>query len=209
MRSTLDTKCRLCRTEGVKLYLKGARCFSPKCPLEKKGAVRPGMHGQKRSSKPTDYGLQLRAKQKAKRLYGVMETQFKNYYTAAKKLKGHVGDNLMILLERRLDNVVYCSGLCLSRSHAKELVSHKNILVNGKALNIPSYSVKVGDVITLKEKIAKNFGDTFKYADKDFQIPEWIDLDKSKSSAKIVALPIIDSNLNGIDINLIIEYYSR
>lgn len=209
MRNTLDSKCRLCRTEGVKLYLKGARCFSPKCPLEKKGAVRPGMHGQKRSSKPTDYGIQLRAKQKAKRLYGVMETQFKNYYTAAKKLKGQVGDNLMILLERRLDNVVYCSGLCLSRSHAKELVSHKNILVNGKVLNISSYSVKVGDVITLKPKIVEKSGDTFKYADKDFQVPEWIDLDKSKSSAKIVALPIIDSNLNGIDINLIIEYYSR
>lgn len=209
MRSTLDSKCRLCRTEGVKLYLKGARCFSPKCPLEKKGAIRPGMHGQKRSSKPTDYGIQLRAKQKAKRLYGVMETQFKNYYTAAKKLKGLVGDNLMILLERRLDNVVYCAGLCLSRAHAKELVSHKNVLVNGKVLNISSYSVKVGDVITLKPKIVDKSGDTFKYADKDFQVPEWIDLDKSKSSAKIVALPTIDANLNGIDVNLIIEYYSR
>lgn len=209
MRNTLDSKCRLCRTEGVKLYLKGARCFSPKCPLEKKGAIRPGMHGQKRSSKPTDYGIQLRAKQKAKRLYGVMETQFKNYYTAAKKLKGLVGDNLMILLERRLDNVVYCAGLCLSRAHAKELISHKNILVNDKVLNISSYSVKVGDVITLKSKIVDKSGDTFKYADKDFQVPEWIDLDKSKSSAKIVALPTIDANLNGIDVNLIIEYYSR
>lgn len=209
MRSTLDTKCRLCRSEGVKLYLKGARCFSPKCPLEKKGAVKPGMHGAKRSRKPTDYGIQLRAKQKAKRYYGVAETQFKNYYTAAKKLKGLVGENLLILIERRLDNVVYLSGLCLSRSHAKQLISHKEVLINGKVLNISSYLVKVGDVITLKPKIIEKSGDTFKYADKDFKAPEWIDLDKSKSSAKIIALPIIDQNHNGIDVNLIIEYYSR
>jgi small subunit ribosomal protein S4 len=209
MRSTLDTKCRLCRSEGVKLYLKGARCFSPKCPLEKKGAVKPGMHGTKRSRKPTDYGIQLRAKQKAKRFYGVAETQFKNYYTAAKKLKGLVGENLLILIERRLDNVIYLSGLCLSRSHAKQLISHKEVLVNGKVLNISSYLVKIGDVITLKPKNLEKNGETYKYADKDFKAPEWIDLDKSKSSAKIIALPIIDQNHNGIDVNLIIEYYSR
>jgi len=209
MRTTLDTKCRLCRAEGVKLYLKGARCFSPKCPLEKKGAIKPGMHGLKRGKKPTDYGIQLRAKQKAKRIYGVMETQFKNYYEAAKKIKGLVGDNLMVLLERRLDNVVYSAGLCLSRSHAKELISHKHILVNDAVLNISSYSVKVGDVITLKSNIVDKSGDTFKYADKDFKVPEWIDLNKSKHSAKILALPIIDQNQNGIDVNLIIEYYSR
>lgn len=209
MRSTLDTKCRLCRTEGVKLYLKGARCFSPKCPIEKKGVIKPGMHGAKRSRKPTDYGIQLRAKQKAKRFYGVAETQFKNYFTAAKKLKGLVGENLLTLVERRLDNVVYVSGLCLSRSHAKEIISHKNVLVNGKILNISSYLVKIGDIITIKPKIIEKIGDTFKYADKDFKAPEWIDLDKSKSSAKIIALPIIDQNHNGIDVNLIIEYYSR
>lgn len=209
MRSTLDTKCRLCRAEGVKLYLKGARCFSPKCPIEKKGVIKPGMHGAKRSRKPTDYGIQLRAKQKAKRFYGVAETQFKNYFTAAKKLKGLVGENLLTLVERRLDNVVYVSGLCLSRSHAKEIISHKNILVNDKVLNISSYLVKIGDIITIKPKIIEKIGDTFKYADKDFKAPEWIDLDKSKSSAKIIALPIIDQNHNGIDVNLIIEYYSR
>ena len=209
MRSTLDTKCRLCRSEGVKLYLKGARCFSPKCPLEKKGAIKPGMHGLKRGKKPTDYGIQLRAKQKAKRIYGVMETQFKNYFEQAKKLKGLVGDNLMILLERRLDNVVYNAGLCLSRSHAKELISHKQFLVNDAVLNISSYLVKVGDVITLNSKIVEKSGDTFRYADKDFKTPEWIDLNKSKHSAKILALPIIDQNQNGIDVNLIIEYYSR
>lgn len=209
MRSTLDTKCRLCRSEGVKLYLKGTRCFSPKCPLEKKGAVKPGMHGAKRSRKPTDYGIQLRAKQKAKRFYGVAETQFKNYYTAAKKLKGLVGENLLTLIERRLDNVIYLSGLCLSRSHAREIISHKKVLINGKVLNISSYLVKIGDIITINPKIIEKNGDTFKYADKDFKSPEWIDLDKSKSSAKIIALPIIDQNHNGIDVNLIIEYYSR
>jgi len=209
MRSTLDTKCRLCRAEGVKLYLKGARCLSPKCPIEKKGAVKPGMHGGKRGKKPTDYGIQLRAKQKAKRFYGVAETQFKNYYLAAKKIKGLLGENLMILLERRLDNVVYVSGLCLSRSHAKQMISHKNILVNGAPLNISSYSVKIGDVISLKPKTIESYGDTFKYADKDFKAPEWIDLDRSKSSAKILALPTIDQDQNGIDVNLIIEYYSR
>jgi len=209
MRSTLDTKCRLCRSEGVKLYLKGIRCFSPKCPIEKNGAIKPGMHGGKRSRKPTDYGIQLRAKQKAKRFYGVAETQFKNYYTAAKKLKGLVGENLLSLVERRLDNVVYLSGLCLSRSHAKEIISHKKVLVNDKVLNISSYLVNVGDVITIKPKIIEKSGDTFKYADKDFKAPEWIDLNKSKASAKIIALPIIDQNHNGIDVNLIIEYYSR
>lgn len=209
MRPTLDKKCRLCRTEGVKLYLKGDRCFSAKCPFERKGAIRPGMHGQKRAGKLTDYGLQLRAKQKAKRIYGVTETAFKNYYLKAKKLKGQVGENLMILVERRLDNIVYLAGLSLSRSHARSLVSHKNILVNNKVLNIPSYSVQVGDIISLKDKIAKNIGESLRAADKDFQAPEWLDLDKGKYSVKLLALPTIDSNHNGIDINLIIEYYSR
>lgn len=147
-RITLDTKCRLCRAEGTKLYLKGERCFS-KCPIDKKGAVKPGMHGLRRSNKPSDYGLQLRAKQKAKRIYGVQETQFKNYFQQAKKIKGLVGDNLMSLLETRLDNVVYQSGLALSRNHAKQLISHSHVLVNSKPLNVNSYLVKVGDLISL------------------------------------------------------------
>lgn len=209
MRITLDTKCRLCRAEGAKLYLKGARCFSAKCPLEKKGAVKPGMHGLKRSKKPTDYGIQLRAKQKAKRIYGIQETQFKNYYLKAKKLKGLVGENLMTLIECRLDNVVYNAGLSLSRSHAKEIVSHRHVLVNGETVGVNSYSVKVGDVVSLKEKFSAKIGDIIRLSDKDFKSPEWLDLQKSKYSAKIIALPTIDQNQNGIDINLIIEYYSR
>jgi len=209
MRITLDTKCRLCRAEGAKLYLKGARCFSAKCPLEKKGEIKPGMHGQKRSKKPTDYGLQLRAKQKAKRIYGIQETQFKNYYLKAKKLKGLVGENLMTLVESRLDNVVYNAGLSLSRSHAKEIVSHRHILVNGEIVGINSYSVKVGDVISINEKYSAKIGDIIRLSDKDFKSPEWLDVQKSKYSAKVIALPTIDQNQNGIDVNLIIEYYSR
>jgi len=209
MRITLDTKCRLCRAEGVKLYLKGARCFSAKCPFEKKNGVKPGMHGLKRSKKPTDYGIQLRAKQKVKRIYGIQETQFKNYYLKAKTLKGLLGENLMCLVERRLDNVVYAAGLSLSRSHAKELVSHRHVLVNGKSLGINSNSVKIGDVISLKEKIAQTMGDTLRISDKDFKSPEWLDVQNNKYSAKVIALPTIDQNQNWVDVNLIIEYYSR
>ena len=208
-RITLNSKCRLCRAEGMKLYLKGTRCFSSKCPVEKKGAVRPGMHGMKRPSKPTDYGLQLRAKQKAKRLYGVLETQFKNYYQKAKKLKGLVGDNLLILVERRLDNVVYLAGLSLSRSHAKQLISHRNIKINGKPLNISSYSVKPGDVIELDNKIVEKLKDTLRLNDKDFKTPAWLDLNKSNYSVKIISPPKVEDIQSGVDINLIIEYYSR
>lgn len=208
-RITLDSKCRLCRTEGTKLYLKGARCLSAKCPIEKKGAVKPGMHGIKSSSKPTDYGIQLRAKQKAKRIYGVQETQFKNYYTKAKQLKGLVGDNLIILLERRLDNLVYISGLVPSRSSAKQIVSHKHILVNGKLINIPSYNVKVGDVISLKPKALAQYQDKMPMTDKDFNTANWLELNKQNYTATVISLPNKDEINNGIDLNLIIEYYSR
>ncbi len=210
MRTTLDTKCRLCRTEGTKLFLKGARCFSSKCPIEKKGAVRPGMHGLKRTKKLSDYAIQLRAKQQAKRYYGgLLETQFRNYYDKAKLMKGLVGQNLLSLLERRLDNAVFMAGLALSRSHARSLVSHKKILVNGKVLNIPSYSVKIDDVLTLSPKIIEKSGDLLKLSDKDFKSPEWIEVNKTKYSAKINSLPVVDASISGININLIIEYYSR
>jgi len=208
-RITLHSKCRLCRTEGLKLYLKGDRCLSGKCPIEKKGAVPPGMHGIKSKRKPTDYGIQLRAKQKAKRIFGVQEKQFKNYFLSAKKLKGLVGENLLTLLERRLDNVVYQSGLSLSRSHAKQLISHKNILINNKILNISGYSVKVGDSITLTKNIIDKTGDLLKIADKSYQAPKWIELNRSKFESKVTSLPQKDDFNPTIDINLIIEYYSR
>jgi len=210
MRSTLDTKCRLCRTEGTKLFLKGARCLSSKCPIDKKGAVRPGMHGLKRTKKLSDFAIQLRAKQQAKRYYGgLLETQFRNYFDKAKLMKGMVGENLLSLLERRLDNAVFMAGLALSRSHARSLVSHKQILINGKILNIPSYSVKIDDEITLVPKIIEKSGELLRISDKDFKSPEWLTVNKTKYSAKINSLPVVDASISGININLIIEYYSR
>lgn len=208
-RITLNSKCRLCRAEGVKLYLKGVRCSSSKCPVEKKGAVRPGMHGIKNTKKPTDYGIQLRAKQKAKRIYGVQETQFRNYFLKAKTLKGLVGENLMVLLEKRLDNVLYLSGLCLSRSGAKQLISHKHVLVNDKVVNVSSYSIKVGDLIFLDKKTLDKYKETLPANEKDFKAPAWLDLNKQNYSTKVISLPKADEISNGIDINLIIEYYSR
>lgn len=207
-RITLDAKCRLCRAAGDKLYLKGARCFSAKCPIEKRGAVKPGMHGAKSSQKLTDYGIQLKAKQKAKRIYGVQEVQFKNYYLKAKKLKGLVGGNLLSLLEKRLDNVLYLSGLCLSRSSAKQIISHGHILVNGKFMNIPSYQVKIGDIISLDKKIIDKIG-TLPAEESDFKTKTWLDLNKKDSTVKVISEPLQEEIGNDIDINLIIEYYSR
>lgn len=188
--------------------LKGARCTS-KCPIDKKGAVKPGMHGNKSSKKPTDYGIQLRAKQKAKRFYGVQETQFRNTFEAAKKLKGLVGDNFSVLLERRLDNVVYLSGLAASRSAAKQHISHKHFLINGKNLNIASYEVKVGDVIAFTNSALKTFQENLPLSDKDFRVPSWIDLNKQTCTAKVISLPTREDINNGVDVNLIIEFYSR
>ncbi len=199
-RVTLDTKCRLCRAEGVKLYLKNERCLSPKCPIEKKGGILPGMHGAKRAKKPTDYGIQLRAKQKAKRIYGVQERQFKNYYLKAKTMLGLVGENLLSLLERRLDNVLYVTGLASSRSQAKQLVSHKHVRVNDKVNNVPSLSLKIGDTIMVDDKMVKL---------KEATVPAWLQLDKSSNLVKVIALPTRDDITKEIDENLIIEYYSR
>ena len=208
-RVTYQTKCRLCRAEGIKLFLKGARCSSAKCPLEKKGAIPPGMHGLKGNKKPTDYGIQLRAKQKAKRIYGVQETQFKNYYLKAKRLKGLVGDNLMILLERRLDNVLYQAGLVLSRSLSKQLISHGHVLINGKKLDIPSYETKIGDVVSFDEKTVSFYKENVPAAEGDFKAPKWLDLNKKNFTVKVISLPIREEIGNDIDVNLIIEYYSR
>jgi len=208
-RITLDSKCRLCRSAGTKLFLKGARCLSSKCPIEKKGAVPPGMHGIKRVKKPTDYGIQLRAKQKAKRIFGIQETQFKNYYLKAKTLKGLVGDVLMNLIQKRLDNVIYEAGLSLSRSHAKQIISHGHVLVNDKVMNISSYSVKPKDVISLDKDIISKHGDDMRLADKDFKAASWLELNKTKHSVSILTDPTKENVSQEIDVNLIIEYYSR
>ncbi|MFA6250931.1 MAG: 30S ribosomal protein S4 [Candidatus Shapirobacteria bacterium] len=208
-RITAESKCRLCRAEGMKLFLKGTRCNSSKCPIERKGAVPPGMHGIKRTKKPTDYGLQLRAKQKAKRIYGLNEAQFSNLFRQAKKLKGLVGLNFLSLLERRLDSLVYSSGLSSSRSSAKQLIGHGNIFINGKPLNTPSYLAKAGDVISVNPKILDNVKDIFRINDKDPSTPAWLDVDRSHYSAKVTSAPRLTEASNDIDINLIVEYYSR
>ena len=167
------------------------------------------MHGIKRRRRVSDYGLQLRAKQKAKRIYGVNETQFRNYYLKAKKLKGQLGDNILLLLTRRLDNIVYLSGLCLSRTHAKQLISHRQVLVNGKKLNVSSYLVKIKDRISLSKKICQRFKDSLLIDDKGFKVASWLDLDKKNYSVQIASLPAREHFDQDIDINLIIEYYSR
>lgn len=207
-RITVSTKCRLCRAAGGKLFIKGSRCLSSKCPIERKGAVKPGMHGVKRPSKPTDYGIQLRAKQKAKRIYGVQETQFRNIYLKAKRMEGLVGNNLLSLIERRLDNVIYLAGLSLSRSSAKQLISHKHILVNKQILNIASYQVKVGDIISLDKEISKKIGD-LPLSESDFNAPSWLDVNKKELNVKVTDLPNLEEIKHDIDVDLIIEYYSR
>ncbi len=207
-RDTLHTKCRLCRREGVKLYLKGARCLSSKCPIEKKGAVPPGMHGLKRTSRPSSYGIQLRAKQKVKRFYGVLERQMKKYYTQAKDMTGLLGENMLFQLEIRLDNVVTQAGFGPSRSAAKQLISHKKIMVNGQVLNVSSYQVKINDVISLKPS-KKLDGMDFPFKDKDFKTPSWMVLTKDQHSVKIVNMPKRQEISQDFEENLIIEFYSR
>lgn len=200
-----DKKCRLCRARGCKLYLKGARCLTAKCPIEKKNTP-PGMHGIRRNKKPTDYGLQLGAKQKVRIIYGVLESQLKNHYLEAKRLKGKVGDNLLSLLERRLDNVVYASGLAASRSQARQLISHRFVQVNGRPLNISSYRVSINDVISLAPSAQK---DNSRLSDKDLKIPQWLELDRSHYSVKVLAAPKREDIPHDVNENLIIEYYSR
>lgn len=207
-RDTLHTKCRLCRREGVKLYLKGARCLSSKCPIEKKGAVPPGMHGLKRARRASSYGIQLRAKQKVKRFYGVLERQMKNYYKQSKDLPGLLGHNLLIQLETRLDNIITLAGFCPSRSAAKQIISHKKIIVNGKAQNVSSYQVKINDIISFKP--SKKLDDMdIPFKDKDFKAPSWMELTKNQYSVKIVNLPTRQDIQTDFDENLIIEFYSR
>ncbi len=150
-----DAVCRLCRREGQKLFLKGLRCFTEKCAIEKRNFV-PGQHGQSRRPKVAGYGLQLREKQKVKRTYGLLERQFRNYFEKAVRMKGPSGENLIITLERRLDNVVWRAGLASSRSQARQLVLHGHVRVNGRKVNIPSYLVIVGEEIAIKEKMHQN-----------------------------------------------------
>ena len=201
-----ESTCRLCRREGVKLYLKGDRCYSDKCAVQKR-TYAPGQHGQGRK-KITNYGMQLREKQKAKRIYGVLEAQFRKYYAEADRRKGMTGENLLKLLELRLDNVVYRLGLAESRSEARQLVRHGHFTVNGKKVNIPSYEVKVNDVVAVKDK-SKSSPKFKALAEVAGNVPKWLTSDKDKMEGHIVALPQREDIDIPVNETLIVELYSK
>jgi len=198
--------CRLCRREGCKLFLKGERCVSPKCAIERR-PVPPGQHGLGRK-KEKEYGVQLREKQKVKRAYGVSEKYFRNLYEEAARMKGVTGDNLLTMLERRLDNVIYRMGIGSSRAESRQIVSHRHITVNGHPVNIASFKVSQGDIIAIKEN--KKSLEMFKsLKDGKPVMPKWLEFDGKKLSGKILDLPKRDDIDLNIQENLIIELYSK
>lgn len=200
--------CKLCRRDGMKLYLKGDRCFSEKCGVERRNYP-PGEHGQGRT-KFSEYGSQLREKQKVKRMYGILENQFHLYFNKADRLKGITGENLLVLLERRMDNMVYRFGFATSRSEARQLVLHNHFLVNGKKVNIPSYLIRVGDTITLAqssrkvERIVEALEISFRRG-----IPQWLEFDKNSVTGTVKAMPARKDLTMPISENLIVELYSK
>ena len=204
--------CRLCRREGEKLFLKGSRCLTPKCPVEKRGYI-PGQHGpnsKAKRAKNSDYSLQLREKQKVRRLYGVLEAQFQRYFREALKKRGVTGAQLLILLERRLDNVIYRSGFAPSRPAARQLVSHAHFTVNGHPVDVPSYLVKAGDKIAVRE--TSRHLPYWKTVSEDKEtpgIPQWISTDRSNLSVIIQALPTREQIEVPFKEQLVVEYYSR
>src|SRR5215468_4829039 len=205
-----DAVCRLCRREGQKLFLKGLRCFTDKCAIEKRNFV-PGQHGQSRRAKVAGYGLQLREKQKVKRTYGLLERQFRNYFEKAARTKGHTGENLIIMLERRLDNVVWRAGLASSRAQARKLVLHGHVRINGKKVNIPSYQVSVGEEVAIKEKMHQNAMvlDARNVAQSQSGVP-WLEQDREQFKARVVALPKREDVQNSsFNEQLIVELYSK
>ena len=206
MARNTDPSCRLCRREGQKLFLKGERCYSTKCAMEKRNYA-PGQHGQSRK-KLSEHGTQLREKQKAKRFYGLQETQFRNLFEKAAKKKGITGENMLILLETRLDNVVFRLGLASSRKEARQLINHGHFLVNGKKVNIPSFECKSGDVIKVKEKSASS--PKFKeIKDMAITVPSWMTVDVEKLEGKVVAMPTRSEIDTPIAEHLIVELYSK
>lgn len=201
--------CRRCRREGVKLYLKGDKCYSRKCPAEKR-AFPPGQHGHNMQRKLSDYGMQLREKQKMRRIYGVLERQFRNYMKESIRRPGVTGDTLLQLLELRLDNVVYRLGLSSSRAQARQFVGHYHILVNGKRVNIPSYQLKIGDVIDVKDDskkivplVAAVKGSTGR------AMPAWLKFDADSFHGEVLSLPLRDEIDTDVQESLIVEFYSR
>lgn len=200
--------CRLCRREGQKLFLKGARCYSEKCSVGLRGYA-PGQHGQGRK-KSSEYGMQLRAKQTARRFYGVQENQFHHYFEIAERKQGITGDNLLRILESRLDNVVYRVGFASSRAEARQLVGHGHYEVNGKRVDIASYLLKAGDVVSICEKSrASEKIKAVVEANSARPVPEWIDVDRNNLSAKIIALPTREQIEAPVEEQLIVEFYSK
>ena len=206
MAKYIEADCRRCRREGCKLFLKGDRCISSKCAMEKR-PVLPGQHGAGRK-KVSDYGTQLREKQKVKMAYGLLEKQFRSYYDEAERMKGVVGENMLSLLERRLDNVVYRMGFASSRAEARQLVNHGHFTVNGKNVNIPSFIVSVDDVIAVKETKAKK-APFEKVKDSRVVLPKWLEFSPEKLTGKVTALPQRDDIDLNIEEHLIIELYSK
>lgn len=200
--------CKLCRREGKKLFLKGDRCYTGKCALERRSYA-PGQHGQNRK-KTSEYGLQLRAKQSARRYYGVSEGQFHKYFLMAERKEGVTGTNLLQLCESRLDNIVYTAGFASSRAQARQLVNHAHFTVNGTKVDIPSYLVKAGDVIAVKDtgKSTDEFK-TLVESNASRTIPKWIDADAQAMTAKVVALPEREEIATPVEEHLIVEFYSK
>ncbi|MGB3225903.1 MAG: 30S ribosomal protein S4 [Desulforhopalus sp.] len=209
MARNIGAACRRCRREGLKLYLKGDRCYSDKCSFERR-AFGPGQHGQARFKKLSDYAIQLREKQKVKSIYGMLEGQFRLSFEKAEGQKGVTGENLLVLIERRLDNTIFRIGFASSRKQARQLVRHNHIQINGRKVNIPSFLVSVGDVITLKEKsrantvINENIEAVVRRG-----VPSWLELEKENFKATVKALPNREELTMPIHEQLIVELYSK
>ncbi|NLN38418.1 MAG: 30S ribosomal protein S4 [Smithella sp.] len=204
-----DSSCRLCRREGLKLFLKGDRCYSEKCSFERRGYA-PGDHGQSHRKQNSDYGTQLREKQKLKRMYGLLEKQFHGYFVRADRQKGITGTNLLVLLERRLDNMVFRLGFANSRVEARQLVGHRHFLVNGKTVNIPSYLLKAGDEITVREGSRKinRIQEAMETVARR-GIPHWLELDKDNFKATVKVLPVREDLTMPVEEQLVVELYSK
>lgn len=205
-----EAKCRLCRREGMKLFLKGDRCFKDTCAIEKRNFP-PGQHGHDRHQKTVGYGLQLREKQKVRRIYGILERQFANYFKKADKKKGITGETLLLSLECRLDNVVCRLGFATSRDQARQLVAHGNVLVNGKKVDIPSAAVNVGEVISLRERTRKvqQIQDAAATVGGRGGVPAWLALEAANLKGTVVSLPKREDLQMPIDEQLIVELYSK
>ena len=199
--------CRLCRREGMKLFLKGERCFKPSCAIEKRNYI-PGEHGRDRRAKTVGYGLQLREKQKVKRMYGILERQFRLYFERAVRQKGVTGENLLSQLERRLDNVVLKLGIASSGAQARQFVRHGHMRVNGKKVNIPSFLVRVGDEITIRDKSRKNT-EIQNALDMSRSVPPWLELDRDAQTGRVIALPKREDIAMPIEEHMIVELYSK